>query len=503
MVTMSTLFATILLFQMKALSCISVFSVLATLLVAVYSAPNPCENFSEGLVCNETHYERYRQCIEESKTVRQKRQSLCEQLAKLQEGSTLVEAAQADEAVVVLPSVQVIPALESVKTVDPIETNDIPDLDPPSIELKALNRKVIIQGDDEDEEYEYHVPTNVTTVIRLTNVVNNTNVVNVPTHVNTTNVNNIHIYSNITGVGDDQPASGEEAEKCCTAVRPKTCHASTQGFKCQHKKFRTCGPQCTSKIVHVQRRKRCDSNGNCKEKLAYVPQPEKPTCVYIDQWPFIACGKPANMEVICDGCYDHYGYGYDAFNGPVPAQCRGCYDDAIDQGPLYRRGPVLQPFYYHEPPCYLTGSCPPAYGDCGYGCFGHQMIDPAWGPQASQYDPMMDPSNTGYYEEDLQLSNGTDTDWGVPVHKCTVVSEDNTISVQNCTSGVDNQYAAAPSNYPYYKPVQYPPANRRSPYKVKQRQQRPEVDERDPASGYGSDNVAFVVDDEEDYDFDL
>lgn len=491
---------------MRAFGCIGVVLALATLLGVGHAAPNPCED--QDRICNETQYEEYRQCIEESKAIRRKRQTLCEQLAQLQEGGTamLFDASQSDESVVVLPSVQVIPALESVKTVEPIDSNDIPELDPPSIALKTLNRKVIIQGDDEDEEYEYQVPTNVTTVIRLTNVVNNTNVVNVPTHVNTTNVNNIHIYSNITGVGDDVPVSGEQEEKCCTAVRPKTCHASTQGFKCQHKKFRTCGPQCTSKIVHVQRRKRCDREGNCKEKLAYVPQPEKPKCVYIDQWPFVACGKPANMEVICDGCYDHYGYGYDSFNGPVPPQCRGCYDDAFDQGPLYRRGPVMQPFYYHEPPCYITGSCPPAYGDCGYGCFGHQMVDPAWGYQPSPYDPPLDSSNTGYFDEDPVSINGTDTDWGVPVHKCTVVSDDNTISVQNCTSGVDNQYAAAPSSYPYYNPVQYPA--QRPSYKVKQtivqqrQHQQPRLDELDAASGFGSDNVAFVVDDEEDYDFD-
>ncbi|XP_058454205.1 uncharacterized protein LOC131432120 [Malaya genurostris] len=476
------------------------------LVVGLHGAPDPCAHLGNMRICNETQYEVYRQCVEENKSIRLKRQSLCQQTSVdsvpmqdqplSEEDNESLELKQPAPEDVVMPKVHVIPALESVITVEPVESNDIPEYDP-SLKVKSLKRKVIIQGDDEDEDLEYHVPPNITTIIRLTNVVNNTNVVNVPTNVNTTNVNNIHIYSNIT----EGESSTPEEERCCTAVRPKTCHASTQGIKCQHKKFRTCGPQCKSDVVHVQRRKRCDPSGNCQEKIAYVPQPEKPKCVYVDQWPFVVCGKPANMKVICDGCYDHYGYGFEAHNKPIVDQCRGCYDDGFDYGPMYRRGPVLRPFYYHEPPCYLTGTCPMSYGDCGYGCYGHQLVDPVWGPP-SAFDPNMDDINTESLEQDIQITNDTESDWGVPVHKCTVVSEDNTISVQNCTNIVDNQYAAAPPSYPYYKPMQH--ALRKPAYKVKQTtRKRNPVMEADDGGGSGEgffvqSDVSFIVEDDDD-----
>ncbi|XP_065079401.1 uncharacterized protein LOC135702299 [Ochlerotatus camptorhynchus] len=462
--------------------------VVCTLLVAgVLGAPNPCENLERLRVCNETQYELYRDCVEEVRLLRAKRQILC---------PLMFATVQED---VVVPSVQIIPALQNVVTVNPIAYNHIPDLKPM---LKSLDRKVLVQTDDED--YEYRVPTNVTTIIRLTNVVNNTNIVNVPTNVNATNVNNIHIYANNTDGGDE--VNQVDEQRCCTAVQPKSCHSSTQGFKCKHNKFRTCGPQCTADIVHVQRRKRCNSHGNCKQKLAYVPQPQKPKCVYIEQWPFVVCGKPANMKVVCDGCYDHYGYGFQAFNGQLAIQCIGCYDDAFDQGPLYRRGPVLRPFYYHEPPCYITGQCPIGYDDCGYGCYGHDMIDPAWGT-SSLYDPKMNEANTVYLDQQLNMVNDTENDWGSPVHKCTVISDDNTISVQNCTDMVDNQYAAAPSNYPYYRP---PQVQQKPVYKVKQTTLRQniieeEVEDSDPSSGDGvliqDSAVPFVEDEDEYYDY--
>ncbi|XP_062554463.1 uncharacterized protein LOC134219677 [Armigeres subalbatus] len=475
------------------------------LLVGVYAAPSPCENLKELPICNETQYEAYRSCVEEVKSLRIARQTQCPQLYAAARPtvveSNAVQQAKTDTSLsdVVEPSIDIIPALQSVVTVKPVECNHSLDNTPM---LKSLNRKMIVQMEDED--YEYQVPTNITTVIRLTNVVNNTNIVNVPTHVNTTNVNNIHVYANIT---EGDSALKQDEPRCCTAVQPKSCHMSTQGYRCKHKKFKTCGTQCTADIVHVQRRKRCDGHGNCKQKIAYVPQPEKPTCVYVEQWPFVVCGKPANMQVVCDGCYDHYGQGLEALHGQLPNQCRGCYDDAFNQGPLYRRGPVLRPFYYHEPPCYITGTCPMSYGDCGYGCYGHEMVDPAWGVQPSYeqspYDPVMNEVNSAYLSHELETANDTENDWGVPVHKCTVVSDDNTISVQNCTNVVENQYAAAPSNYPYYKV----PQEVRKPYKVRQTMQRQqmieEIEEMDPSSGDGviiqSSQASFVNDDDSYY----
>ncbi|XP_055641827.1 uncharacterized protein LOC129778755 [Toxorhynchites rutilus septentrionalis] len=495
------------------MDCLTSFILGIVLMTVVLAAADPCANLKKIRTCNETQYETYRQCVEEVKLLRQKRQSVCPQIVvQSQLYRDRQDPREHDKSVklnsddIVMPSIHVIPALESVVPVEPIDSNDIPGYEPPDMALKTKKRKIIFQG-DEGEKVEYQVPTNVTTVIRLTNVVNNTNIVNVPTHVNTTNVNNIHIYSNVT-----ESETRSEQTKCCTAVRPKTCYASTQGFRCQHKKFQTCGPQCTSDIIHVQRRKRCDQYGNCKDKVAYVPQPEKPKCVYIDQWPYVACGKPANMKVICDGCYDHYGRGIQAHDRPVANQCRGCYDDGFDLGPMYRRGPVLRPFHYHEPPCYITGSCPATFDDCGYGCYGHEMVDPAWG-QPSPYDPEFDDANTAFYDNDFQESNDTESDWGIPVHKCTVVSEDNKITVQNCTDSASNQYAAVPSNYPYYKPLHmvHRPGSQSSKYRVKQTMRRHSVavepDDNDPSSGEGSvivnSDVSFIVEDDENEDYSL
>ncbi|XP_035892101.1 uncharacterized protein LOC118503216 isoform X1 [Anopheles stephensi] len=402
------------------------------------AAPTPCELQNvENTVCQQTEYEAYRDCIEEARENRHKRQVMpCP--------PTIVE-----------PVIQTAKPFEILVPVPPLPAAKQP-------MLKSLDRTVIVrpdsnQIDDGAEDYEnsvhYRVPVNVTTVIRLTNIVNNTNHIHMPTTLNNTNVNNIHVYTNLTEVVPGTGDAVAEDEPCCTAVRPKSCHTSTQGVRCKHHKFQTCGPQCTAKVIHVQKRTRCNrSTGECKEKIAYVPQPEKPTCVYVDEWPYVVCGKVANMSVICEGCYDHYGYGYESFNGHsrMQDQCRGCYDDAFDAGPRYRRGPVLRPFYYHQPPCYLAGNCADSYGDCGYGCYGHDRIDPAWGQQT--FDPALNPSNVLYYDtDDFAVTNEVSADWGVPAAKCAVVTDGSTITVKNCTQDIDNPYMAAPATHPHYK----------------------------------------------------
>ena len=152
--------------------------------------------------------------------------------------------------------------------------------------IKKHNKTIIIQGDGPNNTYEYIVPHNVTTIIKLTNIVN------VPTTVNVTNVNNIHIHEEEEEEEipkedeDDQGEFGlgkDENGPCCIAVKPKSCHASSNGYKCHHRRFKTCGKQCTSRIIHVQQRKKC-TNQECKHKVAYVPQPERQKCHYIDQW---------------------------------------------------------------------------------------------------------------------------------------------------------------------------------------------------------------------------
>ncbi|XP_058121163.1 uncharacterized protein LOC131285032 [Anopheles ziemanni] len=393
------------------------------------SAPTPCEELKDK-TCDEPEYEAYRACIEASRgMVREKRQI----------------AMPCQQPHVVEPVVQTVKPFEVLVPVKPLKIVQKP-------ELKSLNRTIIVQPgtnltddypDEEESNFHYRLPLNVTTVIRLTNIVNNTNNIHMPTTINNTNVNNIHVYANLTEQGDDP---FEQDEPCCTVVRPKSCQTSTQGVHCKHRKFQTCGPQCTAKVVHIQKRKRCKrATGECEEKIAYVPQPEKPTCVYVEEWPFVVCGKKANMTIICAGCYDHYGRGYQTAYGHsrMQPQCVGCYDDAFNVGPLYRRGPVLQPFYYHQVPCYLSGSCPDSYENCGYGCYGHERIDPAWGPQPgmNECDPSMGSSNSIYYNPDCFEETN---DWGVSTAKCAVVTDGKIITVKNCTDEVDNPFLAAP-----------------------------------------------------------
>ncbi|XP_052890517.1 uncharacterized protein LOC128298775 [Anopheles moucheti] len=413
-------------------------------------APTPCDlQNAEDTVCEQTEYEAYRDCIEAAKVHREKRQAYpC--LPRIIK--PIIQTAQPFEVLVPVKPVRILPVEPTRKPM-----------------LKDMDRTVIIapdsnQIDDETEDYEnvvhYRVPVNVTTVIRLTNVVNNTNHIHVPTTLNNTNVNNIHLYTNLTdGIPDDgiEPNRTDSSnDPCCTAVRPKSCYSSSHGIRCMHHKFQTCGTQCTAKVIHIQRRKRCNrSTDECKVKIAYVPQPEKPTCVYVDDWPFVVCGKLANMSVICAGCYDHYGVGYEAFNGHsrMRDECRGCYDDAFDVGPRYRRGPVLRPFYYHKAPCFVTGDCADSYENCAPGCYGHDQIDPAWGKGDMQsFDPAFDSSNVVYTDpDDFRVSNEVSDDWGVPTAKCAVVTDGTTVTIKNCTQGIDNPYMAAPVSHPHYK----------------------------------------------------
>ncbi|XP_053680221.1 uncharacterized protein LOC128731144 [Anopheles nili] len=415
-------------------------SLVGLCLVSVCSAfPANCKDLQIDDIsdCETTEYEEYRTCIEEHRTSRAKRQAvLCP--------SMIVE-----------PVIHTVAPYEILIPVEPLSVAVKPEPLPNHPLLKSLDRTVIVQpgadgADSSENSVQYRVPLNVTTVIRLTNVVNNTNLIHMPTTLNNTNVNNIHVYANLTETAANESGS----ETCCTAVRAKNCSPSTDGVRCSHQKYHTCGPQCTAPVVHVQQRKRCNrETGGCQEKNAYVPQPSMQTCVYIDDWPYVACGKVANMSVICAGCYDHYGEGYEAFHGhgQIADHCRGCYDDAFDVGPLYRRGPVLRPFYYHQPPCFLTRSCPERYEDCGYGCYGHDQIDPVWGmPDSDPFDPVLDASNTIFYNpDDVRAPTNETSDWGVPVVKCAEVKDGKTVTLRNCTDSIGNPYMAVSVPVPY------------------------------------------------------
>jgi len=140
---------------------------------------------------------------------------------------------------------------------------------------RLIERNIIIENDNETHYYRGFVESaaNITTIIRLTNLINNTNIINMPTTLNNTNINNIHIYQNKTSEEGGKFGLGyTEKGSCCYAVEPKNCKRSTTGLKCRHKKRKVCGRQCTSKIMHVMKN-----------------QPSQNPCAYPQQWPNPNC----------------------------------------------------------------------------------------------------------------------------------------------------------------------------------------------------------------------
>lgn len=329
-----------------------------------------------------------------------------------------------------------------------------------------INRNFIIDVVNETSSvYSVKHPAslNHTTVFKLHNYINNTNVIKIPTNVNNTNINNINVFANETAEEEGPFGFGSnETGSCCIAIQPKTCRYASNGFRCHHKRHKTCGPQCTSRLIHIQARNRCRGR-YCSRGVSYIPQPQ-PSCFYTNYWPYVACGASSQRE--CNGCYDHYGYGYSSYQSEQ-TDCGGCYDDGFSYGQLYRRGPVLRPFYYHEPPCHLTGQCSydGGYYNNGYGYFGHQHVDPVWGPESDQNENLpLEPNANVFEDDDEPDRNGTTSNWGVVMKKCKVVTENGTIKFEDCNQSKENPYAAAPAAtlpipyYPQFSPGAYPPA---------------------------------------------
>jgi hypothetical protein len=122
--------------------------------------------------------------------------------------------------------------------------------------LKLIERNIVVENDNETHYYRGYVEpsSNVTTIIRLTNMINNTNIVHVPTTLNNTNINNIHVFSNKSSHEGGKYGLGySEDGPCCYAMKPGLCKKTTAGQKCRHKKTRVCGKQCSRKMIHSQR----------------------------------------------------------------------------------------------------------------------------------------------------------------------------------------------------------------------------------------------------------
>lgn len=138
--------------------------------------------------------------------------------------------------------------------------------------VKLIERNIVVENDNEKHYYRGFVDpstTNVTTIIRLTNLINNTNVVNMPTTLNNTNINNIHVFNNkSSGEGGKFGLGYTEDGPCCYAIKPgSSCKTTTVGLKCRHKKIKMCGRQCTNKMINNK----------------------KSACKQIPQYPYVFC----------------------------------------------------------------------------------------------------------------------------------------------------------------------------------------------------------------------
>lgn len=218
---------------------------------------DPCEELEALPKCNDNDEE----CAEKD---RKKRQTLCEKnpscCGKLISG----ELDDNEEPLEVDPEV-----------VAPITVERNDKLEAPA--KKLIERNIIIENDNETQYYRGYVESgaNVTTIIRLTNVIKNENIINMPTTLNNTNINNVHVYQNRTSEEGGKFGLGyTEKGSCCLAVEPKRCKQSTAGTKCHHKKQKVCGRQCTSKVIH----------------------PKKNDCSYTPQWPYVICPNNQHQQ---------------------------------------------------------------------------------------------------------------------------------------------------------------------------------------------------------------
>lgn len=143
-----------------------------------------------------------------------------------------------------------------------------------------IERNIIIENENETQYYRGFVEpgSNITTIIRLTNLINNTNIINMPTTLNNTNINNIHLYNNKSSNDGGKYGLGyTEKGQCCFAVKPKSCKQTTSGLKCHHKRVKTCGHHCTAKLIHPHRQQKCNwpymgCSGGYPQQYPYYPQ---------------------------------------------------------------------------------------------------------------------------------------------------------------------------------------------------------------------------------------
>lgn len=270
-------------------------------------------------------------CDEQNVQKRAKRQTFCEKNPSCPYCELLVHGNitdSEDDPLVVAPEIVAPIIIESENL------SEDEQLEQPADELRAppqklIERNIIIENDNETQYYRGYIESgaNITTVIRLTNLIKNENIINMPTSLNNTNINHIHIYQNKTSEDGGQFGLGfNEKGSCCYSVEPKNCKQSTSGTKCRHKKTKICGLQCTAKVIH----------------------PKKNLCSYTPQWPYVICPNsqqpgfypPQNNPGFYPPNPGFYPPGYPGFYPQNPPATEDFDDD--DDLPMFPDDDLLQ-----------------------------------------------------------------------------------------------------------------------------------------------------------------
>lgn len=260
-----------------------------------------------------------------------------------------------------------------------------------------------------------HKVQNFTTVVRMKNVIHNIIDIPPPPNVNTTNTNYVHIYQNLTSKSGGKYGFGYSQEgQCCMEVHPKTCRMSPLGPKCHHRRRRTCGEHCTSRVVHKRKVKLCHE-GSCTNQVRYIAQPDVPRCRPITAWPYITCGGNSKD---CEDCFENFDDNdQDAM---VPRRCIPCLSQGFDMaGPMYRRGPMFGPSYYN-----------PYYGGYyGGGNGGYPMYNGGGSYPQNDIEDVIgeEAEGSGGYETDFKPSQ-----WTIEARKCKRTYPNGTLEITNC-----------------------------------------------------------------------
>lgn len=130
-----------------------------------------------------------------------------------------------------------------------------------------------------------YVPVNVTTIINITNTIENKNTVHNPVLVNVTNFNNYK--QNVTSyhkkqvfIAQSNITGNVSNTKCCEVIHPEKCRTvnittddEPNGLVCFTQKHKECSEICIGKFVHIV------EDNELEEQ-----------CIYISEAPHWYCG---------------------------------------------------------------------------------------------------------------------------------------------------------------------------------------------------------------------